>query len=188
MNAEQVEFGGRYILKPSRMLDRPNPITVTVVERCHNLKYFRVRGPRSRRLRVFRCCARCVFSSRTRRMVMRCAAIRISGVRRPALSGRRSRFPRCRLGSVDRPSPMHSFGSVGSALVQRETGRTGARPRLRHAVVVRAGQQDRAGKPHQHSLKSLAQADPDYPAVAVRAWRGQGDLHVAQESAEAGTD
>jgi hypothetical protein len=45
MNAEQVEFGGRYILKPSRMLDRPNPITVTVVERCHNLKYFRVRGP-----------------------------------------------------------------------------------------------------------------------------------------------
>lgn len=50
MNASEVEFGSKYTLKPSRMLDRAKPITVTVVERSQRLDFFKVRDEDGRLL------------------------------------------------------------------------------------------------------------------------------------------
>jgi hypothetical protein len=46
----------------------------------------------------------------------------------------------------------------------------------------------RPGKPDQHHQLAHSQARPDHPALAVRPRRGQGNVSVAEEPAQAGPD
>lgn len=81
---------------------------------------------------------------------------------------------------------MHGAGSKRCALVQGSARRTGARARVRHAVLRKQGAARGRRKPRFDSVESLPPAGLHRAAMAARARRDEGNVLLAARPAAAG--